>query len=432
MFYIQVVEMVVRLGESKMLSWDEFDKEDLIEVKVVFVVVQVVVQGYDKLDDEVVGLVEEVCVVFVDDFDVVVCVKKVLNDFDIQEGLDDFEGFVVCVQVGDKQMINVCVDFNQFVFFKYDWVWQKYLDGCVNYWMLQEVNMNVDIVLWKSKDGFSEDEWCIVMCNFGFFFIVDLLVVNNLVLVVYCLIINFECCQYILCQVFEEVIYIYVYQYCIELLGMDEGEIFNMYYEIFSVVKKVLWGLKYICLIFDLMFQIGILEIDCQFLCNLIVYYCVLEGIFFYCGFIQIFFMGCCNKMIGIVEQFQYIFCDELMYLNFGIDVINQIKIENLYLWDVQMKDEVIQMIFQGIQLEIEYVCDIMLCGVLGMNVVMMEDYLKFIVNWCLIQIGLKEEYLGIINLFLWMLEIMDLKKEKNFFEMWVIEYQMGGVLSWD
>ena len=81
---------------------------------------------------------------------------------------------------------------------------------------------------------------------------------------------------------------------------------------------------------------------------------------------------------------------------------------------------------------EIEYARDTMPRGVLGMNAAMMEDYLKFIANRRLSQIGLKEEYPGTTNPFPWMSEIMDLKKEKNFFETRVIEYQTGGALSWD
>lgn len=77
------------------------------------------------------------------------------------------------MQVGDKQMINARADLNQLVPFKYDWAWQKYLDGCANHWMPQEVNMNADIALWKSKDGLSEDERRIVMRNLGFFSTAD-------------------------------------------------------------------------------------------------------------------------------------------------------------------------------------------------------------------------------------------------------------------
>ena len=416
-----------------MLSWDEFDKEDCAEaVAASEATAQSASTNFDKLDSEAAGSVEEARAVDANDSDAVARAKKALNDLDIQEGLDDLEGAAARVQVGDKQMINARADLNQLVPFKYDWAWQKYLDGCANHWMPQEVNMNADIALWKSTDGLSEDERRIVMRNLGFFSTADSLVANNLVLAVYRLITNPECRQYILRQAFEEAIHTHAYQYCIESLGMDEGEIFNMYHEIPSVAKKASWGLKYTRSISDPQFNTGTPETDRQFLRNLIAYYCVLEGIFFYCGFTQILSMGRRNKMTGTAEQFQYILRDESMHLNFGIDVINQIKIENPHLWDAAMKDEATQMILQGTQLEIEYARDTMPRGVLGMNAAMMEDYLKFIANRRLTQIGLKEEYPGATNPFPWMSEIMDLKKEKNFFETRVIEYQTGGALTWD
>ncbi|OZB28121.1 MAG: ribonucleotide-diphosphate reductase subunit beta [Pseudomonas sp. 34-62-33] len=397
-----------------MLSWDEFDKEDGAEAAVAQNAnVQNAGTHFDKLDSEAAGSVEQARAVDANDSDAVARAKKALNDLDIQEGLDDLEGASARVQVGDKQMINARADLNQLVPFKYDWAWQKYLDGCANHWMPQEVNMNADIALWKSTDGLSEDERRIVMRNLGFFSTADSLVANNLVLAVYRLITNPECRQYILRQAFEEAIHTHAYQYCIESLGMDEGEIFNMYHEIPSVAKKASWGLKYTRSISDPQFQTGTPETDRQFLKNLIAYYCVLEGIFFYCGFTQILSMGRRNKMTGTAEQFQYILRDESMHLNL-------------------MKDEATQMILQGTQLEIEYARDTMPRGVLGMNAAMMEDYLKFIANRRLTQIGLKEEYPGTTNPFPWMSEIMDLKKEKNFFETRVIEYQTGGALSWD
>jgi len=257
-------------------------------------------------------------------------------------------------------------------------------------------------------------------------------VANNLVLAIYRLITNPECRQYILRQAFEEAIHTHAYQYCVESLGMDEGEIFNMYHEVASVARKAAWGLKYTRGITDPTFQTGTPEADRELLRNLIAYYCVLEGMFFYCGFTQILSMGRRNKMTGTAEQFQYILRDESMHVNFGIDVINQIKIENPHLWDAETQQEAIQMILEGTQLEIEYARDTMPRGVLGMNAQMMEEYLKFIANRRLAQIGLPEQFRGVSNPFPWMSEIMDLKKEKNFFETRVTEYQVGGALSWD
>jgi len=356
-----------------------------------------------------------------------------METFDASEGVKELdEMHNGRVQVDDKAMINCKADLNQLVPFKYDWAWQKYLDGSANHWMPQEVNMTADIALWKSEDGLTDDERTIVKRNLGFFSTADSLVANNLVLALYRLVTNPECRQYILRQSLEEAIHTHAYQYCIESLGMDEGEIFNMYREIPSVAKKAAWGLKYTQQISDPTFQTGTTETDKQLLRNLIAFYCVLEGIFFYCGFTQILSMGRRNKMTGTAEQFQYILRDESMHVNFGIDVINQIKIENPHLWDEAMKSEAAQMILEGTELEIQYARDTMPRGVLGMNASMMEEYLQFIANRRLTQIGLDEEFKGATNPFPWMSEIMDLRKEKNFFETRVIEYQTGGALNWE
>ncbi len=355
-----------------------------------------------------------------------------LEELDVSAGLEELEGTAARVAVDDKRMINCRADLNQLVPFKYDWAWQKYLDGCANHWMPQEINMNADIALWKSPGGLTEDERLIVKRNLGFFSTADSLVANNLVLAIYRLITNPECRQYILRQAFEEAIHTHAYQYCIESLGMDEGEIFNMYHEVPSVAKKASWGLKYTQSLSDPNFRTGTQETDQDLLKNLIAFYCCLEGIFFYCGFTQILSMGRRNKMTGTSEQFQYILRDESMHLNFGIDMINQIKLENPHLWNDTMKEEATQMILQATQLEIEYARDTMPRGVLGMNAAMMEEYLQFIANRRLVQIGLPEQFKGVTNPFPWMSEIMDLRKEKNFFETRVIEYQTGGALSWD
>ncbi|NUG12626.1 ribonucleotide-diphosphate reductase subunit beta [Acinetobacter seifertii] len=363
--------------------------------------------------------------------DTVARAAQALEHLDVAPGLEELEMGAQRVQVDDKAMINCRADLNQLVPFKYEWAWQKYLDGCANHWMPQEVNMNHDIALWKSENGLTEDERTIVMRSLGFFSTADSLVANNLVLAIYRHITNPECRQYILRQAFEEAIHTHAYQYCIESLGMDEGEVFNMYREVPSVARKAAWGLKYTQSLTDPNFHTGTPENDQRLLRNLIAFYCVLEGIFFYCGFTQILSMGRRNKMNGVAEQFQYILRDESMHLNFGIDMINQIKIENSHLWTAEFQQEVVQMIVEGTMLEIEYARDTMPRGVLGMNASMMEEYLKFICNRRLAQLGLPEQFAGVTNPFAWMSEMMDLRKEKNFFETRVTDYQTGGALSW-
>ena len=358
--------------------------------------------------------------------------EAAIANMDASAGIEELEIGAARVSVDEKAMINCRADLNQLVPFKYDWAWQKYIDGCANHWMPQEVNMTADVATWKSKEGLTADERRIVERSLGYFSTADSLVANNLVLGIYRLVTNPECRQYLLRQAFEEAIHTHAYQYCIESLGMDEGAVFNMYREVPSVAKKAAWSISHTHILSDPTFATGTPETDQQLLRNLIGFYAVTEGIFFYCGFTQILSMGRRNKMTGVAEQFQYILRDESMHLNFGIDVINQIKLENPHLWTPEFKEEVTQMILEGTALEIEYARDTMPRGVLGMNAAMMEEYLHFIANRRLTQLGLVEQFPGVQNPFPWMSEIMDLRKEKNFFETRVIEYQTGGALNWD
>ena len=412
-----------------MLSWDDFNSEETQKTPVAEPAkAQVAMQQTAVVNDDAVTPAKNppISTGSIND------VSEALDNLDIEKGLEELEGASSRVDVDQKQMINCRADVNQLVPFKYDWAWQKYLDGSANHWMPQEINMTADVALWKDPNGLTEDERRIVMRNLGFFSTADSLVANNIVLSVYRHITNPECRQYLLRQALEEAIHTHAYQYVIESLGMDEGEIFNMYKEIPSVARKAAWALPFTESLADQNFKTGSLEDDKTLLRNLIAFYCVLEGIFFYCGFTQILSMGNRNKMTGTAEQFQYILRDESMHVNFGIDMINQIKLENPQLWDEAMQTEARNMILQGTQLEIEYAHDTMPGGILGMNAESMSDYLRFIANRRLTQIGLEEEFPNATNPFPWMSEIMDLRKEKNFFETRVIEYQTGGALTWD
>ena len=347
-------------------------------------------------------------------------------------GLEEIEMGASRIQVDDKKIINCRADLNQLVPFKYEWAWQKYLDGCANHWMPQEINMTADLALWRDPNGLTEDERTVIKRNLGFFASADSLVANNLVLAVYKHITNPECRQYLLRQAFEEAVHTHAYQYCVESLGLDEGEIFNMYRELPAVARKAEWALPFTQHLANPHFHTGTPENDQKLLRELIAFYVVFEGIFFYVGFTQILSMGRRNKMTGVAEQFQYILRDESMHMNFGIDVINQIKIENPHLWTAEFQQEMVNLIREAVDIETQYARDTMPRGILGLNAPMFEEYLQFIANRRCSQIGLPEQYAGASNPFPWMSEVLDLKKEKNFFETRVTEYQTGGALSWD
>ena len=245
-------------------------------------------------------------------------------------------GQALRVNAADKRIINGKTDVNQLVPFKYKWAWEKYLATCANHWMPQEINMSRDIATWKDPNGLTEDERRIIKRNLGFFVTADSLAANNIVLGTYRHITAPECRQFLLRQAFEEAIHTHAYQYIVESLGLDESEIFNAYHEVDSIRDKDEFLLPFIAQIMDPAFATGTLEADQTLLKSLIVFACLMEGLFFYVGFTQILSLGRQNKMTGAAEQYQYILRDESMHCNFGIDLINQIKLENPQLWTPQ------------------------------------------------------------------------------------------------
>ena len=336
------------------------------------------------------------------------------------------------VKAADKRIINGQTDVNQLVPFKYKWAWEKYLATCANHWMPQEVNMSRDIATWKDPNGLSDDERRIIKRNLGFFVTADSLAANNIVLGTYRHITAPECRQFLLRQAFEEAIHTHAYQYIVESLGLDESEIFNAYNEVQSIRDKDEFLIPFIEAIMDPHFHTGTPETDQTLLKSLIVFACLMEGLFFYVGFTQILALGRQNKMTGAAEQYQYILRDESMHCNFGIDLINQIKLENPHLWTPAFKAEIKGLFEHAVELEYRYAEDTMPRGVLGMNASMFKGYLRYIANRRATQIGLDELFQNEENPFPWMSEMIDLKKERNFFETRVIEYQSGGALSWD
>ena len=335
------------------------------------------------------------------------------------------------VKATEKRLINCAkVDVNQLMPIKYSWAWEHYLNGCANHWMPTEVPMNQDVEIWKS-DRLTKDERLVIMRNLGFFSTAESLVGNNLVLAIFKHVTNAECRQYLLRQAFEEAVHTHTFLYVVESLGLNEGEIFNMYRENPTIAKKDAFEMELTAEVLAEDFSTDTPEGRQAFLKNLIGYYVIMEGIFFYSGFVMMLSFHRRNLMKGIGEQFQYILRDETIHLNFGVDLINGIKAENPELWTAQFQQEMIDRVRVAVELEIEYAEGCLPRGVLGLNTDLFLDYVQHVADRRLERIGLPTQY-NCQNPFPWMSETIDLSKEKNFFETRVTEYQSAGALSWD
>ncbi len=353
------------------------------------------------------------------------------TDIQTSEIQESLPGESARVDAREKRLINCHqVDVNQLMPLKYKWAWEHYVNGCANHWMPTEVPMNKDIEIWKSNE-LTEDERKVIMRNLGFFSTAESLVGNNLVLAIFKHVTNAECRQYLLRQAFEEAVHTHTFLYVVESLGLNEGEVFNMYHEVPAIARKDAFEMELTQEILDPDFTTQTFEGAQAFLKNLIGFYLIMEGIFFYTGFVMILSFHRRNLMKGIGEQFQYIMRDETIHLNFGIDLINGIKAENPEIWTPEFQEQMVDRIRQSVELEIAYAKDCLPNGILGLNADLFRDYVQYIADRRLERIGLPTQY-GSSNPFEWMSETMDLSKEKNFFETRVTDYQTGGTLDWD
>ncbi|MBI4253321.1 ribonucleotide-diphosphate reductase subunit beta [Candidatus Uhrbacteria bacterium] len=335
------------------------------------------------------------------------------------------------VNINKRRIINgEDADVIQLYPMKHAFAWTAYNVGNSNHWLPTEITMQNDIEQWKSRDVLSEDERKALKTVLGFFTTADSIAANNVVMAMYRHVTSPECRMYILRQAYEEAIHTHSYQYIVESLGLDEGELFNMYREVDAIYNKDAFILSFNEGIFNPNFKTGTIEADQKFLENVIVFSIIMEGIFFYSSFAVMFGFQRQNKMVGSAEQIQYIMRDESQHLNFGINLVNTIKEEQPELWTADFQDRMIRLIRQGTELEYTFAREVFPTGIFGMNADNFKQYIEYIADRRLARIGLPEQYHS-TNPFPWMSEAIDLNKEKNFFETRVTEYSVGGTLEW-
>lgn len=326
---------------------------------------------------------------------------------------------------------NNATDPNKILPMTYLWAREHYKNGIANNWTPEEIPMQQDVEQWRAKHVLSEAERRMILWNLGFFSTAESLTANNLVLAVYKHVTNPECRQYLLRQAFEEAIHTDTFIYCCDSLGLEPEDIYTMYQTIPSIKEKDDFVVELTQSIFDPNFSTQGSENVKKFLHDLIGYYVIMEGIFFYAGFAMMLALKRQNKMVGIGQQFEYIMRDESIHLAFGCDLINTIKAENPDIWTAEFQQNVITLIKKAVNLEKRYAFDACPEGILGLGPKQFCDYIEYIADRRLERLGLSKIY-NTENPLPWMSQSTDINKKKNFFETRVTEYQVAGSLNWD
>lgn len=310
------------------------------------------------------------------------------------------------------------------------WAWDLFIKGCANNWMPTEIGMGKDIEQWKDKDFLTADERLVVKRCLGFFAGSESLVSNNLLINAFRYVTDGECRQYILRQAFEESLHNLTIVYICDSLSLDIKEVYEAYNTIPSIKAKDDFLMGITTDIGRKEFTTSTIEGKREFLRNLITYYVVCEGIFFFSGFAMLLSFGRQNKLPGISEQIQYTLRDESLHIEFGITLINLIREQNPGVWTDEFEKETIEHIKKAVELEVEYAKDVLPNGILGLNANMFLEYMQYIANRRFAQLRLNFSFGEKQTPFGWMSETIDLRKNKNFFETRVTEYQVGQVID--
>jgi len=332
------------------------------------------------------------------------------------------------VRAEDKRVINGMTDVNQLAPFKYPWAWEFFLNANKNHWTPLDINMAQDI-----KDynlNLTLEERHVYENVLSYLTTSDIMAMRNIGLAVMEKMTAPELQIYQARQVYEESLHTWTYQHCIESIGLDQGEIYNRYRTVPEIYGKISMANKRLNAVMRSDIDLTNRDNLETFVMSYMFFSAVFEGCWFYNGFTPIFSLQRRGLMKGTAEQLQYIMRDEVMHASFGIRVVKQIiREENITLDPKKIRD----MWDESEAAESTYAGYILKDPILGYSYDDHTEQFRFTANRRARQLGLDEEpFPGAENRLPWLEEQANMRKEKNFFETRVTEYQTGGALNWE
>jgi ribonucleoside-diphosphate reductase beta chain len=331
------------------------------------------------------------------------------------------------VNPDDKRVINGMTDINQLAPFKYPWAWDYFLNANKNHWTPLDINMTQDLHDYQHKLTLEEKH--LYENVLSYLTTSDILAMRNIGLAVMEKMSAPELQIYQARQVYEEALHTWTYQHCIETIGLAQGEIYNRYRVVPQINAKIQIANRRLSSVLRPDIDLHDRDELENFVMAYIFFAGIFEGCWFYNGFSPIFALQRRGLMKGTAEQFQYIMRDEVMHASFGIRVAKTIIREE----NVKLDPKAISEMWQEADAaEAGYANYLLKDPILGYSA---EDHIgqfRFIANRRARSLNLEEPFPGAEATLTWLDEQANLRKEKNFFETRVTEYQTGGALNWD
>ena len=334
---------------------------------------------------------------------------------------------VTPVNPEDKRVVNGLTDINQLAPFKYPWAWDFFLTANKNHWTPLEINMAGDVYDYQHR--LTDAERHMFENVLAYLTTSDILAMRNIGLAVMEKMSAPELQIYQARQVFEESLHTWTYQHCIETLNLDQREIYNRYRVVPSIYAKIALSNRRLAAVLNSGLDLRDRDTLHQFALSYLFFAAVFEGCWFYNGFSPIFALQRRGLMKGTAEQFQYIMRDEVLHCAFGIRTIRQLLHEENLTFDPA---EIRALWDEAEAAESAYAAYILREPILGYSADEHIGQFRFIANRRARQMGLPEPFLGATCMLPWLDEQAHLRKEKNFFETRVTEYQSGAALAWE
>ncbi len=328
----------------------------------------------------------------------------------------------------DKRVVNGMADINQLAPFKYPWAWEYFLNANKNHWTPLDINMAQDVHDYHHK--LTVEERHVYENVLSYLTTSDIMAMRNIGLAVMEKMTAPELQIYQARQVYEEALHTWTYQHCIETIGLDQGEIYNRYRVVPQINQKIQIANRRLDAVLRSDMDLHNRDNLETFVMSYIFFAGVFEGCWFYNGFTPIFSLQRRGLMKGTAEQLQYIMRDEVLHASFGIRVANQIILEE----NVKLDPKAIQEMWEEAEAaEMDYASFLMEEPILGYSATDHVEQFRFVANRRAKSLHQELPFPQVTEAALpWLDEQANLRKEKNFFETRVTEYQTGGALSWD
>lgn len=304
---------------------------------------------------------------------------------------------------------------------KYKWAYDLYNQAVRNTWFPHEIPLGEDMADWRTM---TEDERHAVTFLMGFFNPAELIVNRSLALGVYPYLKSPECHLYLAKQMFEEANHCVSFEYVLETFPINRDEVFNLHINTPSMFAKESFISKYLKRMTEETLDIETTDGKKDFVRNLVATNIVMEGVWFYSGFMVALSFRQRNQLRNLGSMVNWVLRDESLHLKFGINLIQTVLEENPDLLTSEFAGEIRQIVIDGVDLETAYNRDLFPRGILGLNADYVNQYVQYVADRRLEELGLPKHY-NVSNPAKWMSTATDVLELVNFFEAQNTSYEV-------